>query len=86
MDWLNKNWKKYLEANDKILLHTVVDDNVIKINSLLGAVFVSLFFGFWVFGANFISSGNLVASIFFAVLVFLVFCVLMKMFIEIVIS
>ena len=43
MDWLNKKWKTYLEKNDKVILHTVIDERVIKIDSFL----VSLLFG-WI--------------------------------------
>ena len=82
MDWLNKNWKKYLENSDEIIFHTVVDDVVIRIDSLLGAMFVGLFLGGWVFGAIFMSSGNLSMSVFIALIVFLMSCVLINMFVK----
>ena len=41
MDWLNKKWKNYLEKNDKVILHTMIDERVIKIDSFLIALIFS---------------------------------------------
>lgn len=80
MDWLNKNWKKYLEANDGVLLHTVIDDRVISIESVLGAIFVGLVFACWSFGACIAFFGDAVISIFVALIVFLMSGIIIKAF------
>ena len=82
MDWLNKNWKRYLEKNDEILLHTVIDDRVIKIESILGAMLVSLFLSGWSFGAFLAFFCDITVSVPVAFVVFLMCCILAKSFIS----
>ena len=81
MDWLNINWKKYLEKNDKILLHTVVDNRVSKIDSLLLAVLFGLIFGCWCFGVLMAFSGNFLMAVFVALICFLISGLVVGMFI-----
>ena len=81
MDWLNSNWKKYLEKNDGILLHTVIDGRVINIESILGGMFFGLFFAGWSFGACTAFFGDIIMSAFVALTCFLVCCIIVKAFI-----
>ena len=81
MDWLNKNWKKYLETNDGVLLHTVIDNRVTNIESVLSAVFVGLVFACWSFGAYTAFVGDAVISFFVALIVFFMSGIIIKTFV-----
>lgn len=82
MDWVNDNWKKYLEKNDEVLLHTVVDDMVIKIDSVLGAIFISLFFGMWAFMASLAITQDFITCGLISAIVFLICSVFAGSFIN----
>lgn len=78
MNWLNEDWKNYLEKGDKVLFHTSIDKSVVNVDSWLVAIIFSLFFGVWCFGFSFIQLGSGFMATCIGILFFVLFCLIIK--------